>query len=368
MRVVTFAIFVSGFFVMAPAIAASHPSHAVFCESMLVALDNVSGLASSNPIVSLRELQDYLRKSRGYSPRFDLSDVDGYMDQNYFGRLMDASQPAAFKRVLSRLNKLEDDTESSVSSIPRMAVELRGKEAVSRYLQIFQAETADLNTRVSAELSRRYPILRLGNVLAYSSYAFLAASALINLNDTWGSYVMAATIGAFSAAIEFFNQRSNQSGHQVGWSRQMQAVAAGLQDGSNFPISIVSGSVRVPDSFQSALMDIKGSERPPFDLTLALSVAGKIKDSDQVVVALRDVMQTPNELEIMTTPPEPTRALYYDSIFYVDPVTNEPVWLIYYRAFRDRPTGTKSRVPNKAAAQQGWTPGLVPALLPVRAR
>ncbi len=61
--------------------------------------------------------------------------------------------------------------------------------------------------------------------------------------------------------------------------------------------------------------------------------------------------------------------IFYDSIFYVDPHTREPVWLIYYRAFKNRPEPPKPSGRKKREASplwQGvWEPQLQPVPIPV---
>jgi hypothetical protein len=361
-----------------------HPPNAVFCQALLSSLAAVPNELKSDPLISLRELQDDLRKSRGYSIKTDLRKQDGYMVQNYSDSLTKPSvlsfDRIFFKSLLARLEQLEADTTSYSHDIARVTVELRGEKAVSLYANTFLNQTNQLNTKVSDELSRRYPKLRLSNAFQYSFQGLLWFGIwnAMQVDDPVISHVFIGVFAFFIATEQWAFQALPRANQQTAYRSQVALAERCITYGCpNSPVSIASGYFEVPTEFHRALLST--NEPPSLELTIAQSESAKINAFDGIERSARALFKGGESFDdlvndaigkIKDSPDGPTRELFYDSIFYMDPRTNEPVWLVYYRAIKDRsPPPPKKKAPKEVEyRQRQWIPqgGLAPIAIPAR--
>jgi hypothetical protein len=62
------------------------------------------------------------------------------------------------------------------------------------------------------------------------------------------------------------------------------------------------------------------------------------------------------------------RHVFLDHLVYFDEEANEPVWMFFYRAHQNRPTGSKPKKTKKEVKQSDedwqWAPGLSPVPVP----
>jgi hypothetical protein len=65
---------------------------------------------------------------------------------------------------------------------------------------------------------------------------------------------------------------------------------------------------------------------------------------------------------------ERDRHVFYDSIFFVDPETKDPVWLFYYRAFKDVPTPPRKPELREEGSEDQIQMGLIPGLVPIKVK
>lgn len=139
-------------------------------------------------------------------------------------------------------------------------------------------------------------------------------------------------------------------GKAFGHESQFDQLRASLGDDAvNFPFSMVSHYFVAETEYHQQLM-IPGKS-PDLDLTVEASELATMGpfDNDRSTrafhaktknLSLVDRVRTSIEdqkNDLVSFPEGRRRHIFFDSIFYRDPETGEPVWLIYYRAFKDSP-------------------------------
>lgn len=364
-------------------------AHPVICQAYLTALDKVDKINRTNPIVSIQELQDYLLRSRGLSRSLDISETDPYNHENYIDSFLKPTRLSVgrffFKTVIARIAQLHRDMTTSEPNIARVGIELRGEKAVTQYMQFLDEDFAKSRAEVDAALDKKYPRLRVANVLhgALQSVLFGFAAYIYMEEPNAIGYLGSGMAMYVSAMLELANRLLPLSNQSSGIEKQLEiARKCSRGECSDFPVTIVSGHLEVPTEFHRALM---GSQNVELQEVVQLSEKSRKTVWDEWVEGAKwmfsvltkrgyatQYIKMVNDLaeRVKNSPDGITRSLYYDSIFYMDPVSGEPVWLVFYRALNDHPVfkPPKKKEEDKAV-EESWDSGqMLPGYLPVPTR
>jgi len=375
-------------FVTCAADSAEIPS-SVFCQAALEAGKNKSDL---NPLTSLRDVRYRLsklpiaRETRHSSP---------YMGSNL---KLDLEDPRwrPFQRVeveaaLARLAQLEEHATQINFDGTYVGFELRGSESVQKARATVLNEINKYEPQVHAELKRRYPYLRAANLIQHGISAFLLGALAYLISDpnyVNSALLMSPMVGTAVVSNELLLPYLRKSSVSLDFDTQLKTIDKTLAEpGAGTPLHIVSGRLEIRTELHKIFMTNMSRDLNDDEVHLLVDAAEKMHEKygdDQWIsrdwqkktagLTFRQkyealVDQAMNEARYF--PEGRTRQAYFDSIFYFDRETDEPVWLIFYRAFKTRPIPPKPPKKKKltegqTAPEESWVPGLRPQWVPAR--
>lgn len=354
--------------------------------------EKVKSLA--NPLTSLRDVRyrlsglPFAKNAKPGNPYFSFNLlIDLHNPRIGLLRKIDA------KAALDRLAQLEDDATKVNFDGAYFGYELRGFDKVREGREIITSEIAKYDSRIESELKRRYPTLRIANIIHHGMSAGLIGSVASLLIDP-ASFQAGLAMSPIAAMAAVLNETAlpylRRSSVTEDFDRQLKTIDEALASSSSAaPLHIVSGSLEIRTELHQILMTKKSEDLNDDEVQFLVDAAEKIYKlyfDDQwesrefqkatAVMSVREkyryfIDQAMNEARYF--PEGRTRQAYYDIIFYFDTETKEPVWLFFYRAFKTKPLPPKSPKLNKPKEKQtstedSWIPGLKPQLAPIPIR
>ena len=341
---------------------------AVFCQALLT---TIKPGASARPLGSLRQIQEILQKRRSLK-----KDPGGYWS---FHAAQDLNNPLRFidrrmhSYILARLKQLDRDT--TVAFSPDYAYagfEFRGEKEIRDQFEDFNTALENLNPRVWDELNKIFPKRRsfLGLTVVSGVIAGLSSFMIMISPDSFGitSAVITTLFGV--ASDKFITYLRSITGRQRGVIEQSNVIERTLAEPTpTYPFVMLSGSFQADTELHRQIMN--PSKTPELDLTVAASEPAAIGPFDRDREAREISRQTEGmnlsenlkwimdkmAKEAALYPEGRYRHVFYDSIFYRDPDTNEPVWLIYYRSFKTNPFKDQKPPdpPKKKSESKEWS-------------
>lgn len=330
----------AGYHQTAAALAETEPSlksisTPIVCAAMLVSLEMHGSTAKSMErfIQSLDSLRSSLEKQEGSLAglwrRSGISQKTGF----------------SLSRV-ERLNQIQTDlTEARGLDGPVVAFrEFRG-EQVREFWNQFHSNLALLNSKVATELDRRYPEDRLPVMHMLIQLSLLPV--IVSNLQTWysdgdgsgQSLINATAFGVLASGFALANQLLGPSLTQVrGLDQQMQSIQKCLNSGSacSSEISIASGTMNNTPS--SLHRDIFRHSAQSLDVDLLANAAKFSRKTlaEGAGTLIKNMIDQSRELgtqvrEALDDPRGGIRRMFFDSYFYTDLKTGEPVLLVVYR-------------------------------------
>jgi hypothetical protein len=287
------------------------PSHAVVCQALLTTLDwSNPELSKGNPVLSLRDFRAKVEKAGGK------------------------------KSTLRDLAELEKETTGNSRMLQYFGVELRGTDTIAKYVDKSEREAHELNDKVMAEVKDKYPASRPGNAVHYGQQGLIALVAWLGIQspDLFSQILFPGTMAIMAATFEFIHWKIPSLIHQQrSFDQQIATVRSCLSSGCpNDTVSIVSGHASTPTPFHNILMSRNPDVRPTLPQTVDASRGALETPYDGIA---RDFVDSFIRNYKDKRARGPLKEIYYDSLFYIDSDTGEPVWLIYYRAFNSSSEG-----------------------------
>lgn len=367
-------------------------SKPVFCEALLRTGANVA--SDNNPLVSLRDAKYALQKAF----RIKASDLDGgeaYGVQDFFVDLRDVDLTSWTKRevryVLDRLEQLESDTLEMSGKSFSVGYEFRGYQQVKKARDLMLQEINEMNPKVLAELAKRYPKHRPAYLLRHVAPVVALGATFMALNDpSEAMQIFGAASIHPSLSLAYFNEvlvPLTQKSARVDYlESQLQVIDATLASSiAGQPISLLAGVVEIDTDLHKSLLNVDKGPLSAEDIQLLVNnsedlvkvtfdrgyEARELREATRGMSARerREYKLEKRLRDILRSGEGPKRTVFFDSIFFVDPRTQEPVWLLYYRAFKQMPY--KPKKPKVKAAPQTqrdevWDSGLQPVPVGVR--
>lgn len=235
------------------------------------------------------------------------------------------------ERTLARLAQLEDQITKVDPNVSYLAYEVRGIEQVAQALETVSVEFARYESRIHTELKDRYPLIQLANPLQFENIDASTAPLALLIGDS-----------IFDLSEDFHHQ--------------LETIAKTLSDPSRqTPLHIISKNLEIRNELHQVFMAHRDRDLNDEEFHLLVDAAEKFRGN----------------------PEDVRRHVFLDSVFYVDVDTNEPVWLIFYRALAAPPTSPKPPRPRKREKRNDSLLGIfaprplpipVPVSVPVRNR
>ena len=304
---------------------AGPPSRVAFCESLLRRLND----APDRPVPGeVRELRRVL--THVYPPRrpLDPSDEESEVTLDLARVLRRWSPGDAHARAVVRLRAIENTLSAPGADAHARASVWRGPE-IAAVLTAMDEDLAriDLKLGLGGQIARR---LRLGEAIS----AGLCGGPVVAIGactDLATAAVAALTFAPTYLMMRRFARHEITDRSQVrGWPAQRRIIAGHLARGGP-AFSMIGGSIAVR-------------------LPLLRAIAAEQSPGPAHDVQLRDLAAEPNDFT-----PGPARErvrFFFDSIFFTDPDTGEPVWLMIARAF-EQWTRDDFEVPSPTRVRRG---------------
>lgn len=349
-----------------PLAVASHsffnrPLKLLTCELMLQSA--VKDFSSKDNV--LPALRDAIYKVRKQSPE-SANDGVTFSGLDYSGAISGiGSQKAA--SVIQRLNGIEENLTSTDLDAQIVSVEIRGED-IRKALAAMEASEAELHQIYSSQRDKIYSpgkrisLWALNLLIISSTYGFgmTTASGLEHLSfDTMTSLIFPGLMFLNNMSIGRDALKYNIERFDWNFSALKSFLHKVTESGSTSDFLIASSKIEIPAEFNKMLMaeEIDSPETAReigleqwggsyMGLTLRRFFTGELFNFSRTVSNAGD-----NE-----------RNAYIDHVVFYDDVAKEPVWLFFYRAFRNQPAGRKPTERRQQEAQKNlqWAPGLSP--------
>lgn len=381
-------VLLTTFFVSWPAFSSGLPS-SVFCQALLQAGKVKSDL---NPLTSLRDIRYRMSKLSVAQNAKQVSPYTGFdLELDLENPRWRPFQKIKVEAALARLAQLENDVAHINFDGTYVGFELRGAESIQKARALALDEINKYESRVQVELRRRYPHFRMATLIQHGMSAFLISAIAVLLNDPHYfqvAFLMAPTMATAVIGNEFLLPEIRKSSVSINFDAQLKTIDGVLaQPGVAVPFHMLSGSFEIRTELHKIFMTDMSRDLNDDEIQLLVDAAEKMYEmfGDEQWIS-RDwkkrsaglsyrqkyemfIEQAMNEAKYF--PEGRTRQSYFDSIFYFDKETNDPVWLFFYRAFKSRPLPPKNPKKQKqseiqSASEKDWVPGLVPQRIPAR--
>lgn len=303
-----------------------------------------------NPSDSLNNLQGYLREYGKVGRDEVLPDRKGYFFQS--DSLTGTTPPRAMVlRALNRFSELESDTTKVNFDLFFVGNEVRGWEALQALMDRIEAYRKTVAPDIHKKIRQRLPyfwshgiedafmVLLNGAILNSGAFDLLSPPHRAGLGIAVALY-LGSRIIQLSLVPDF------KFGRHIRLIRK--ALDAQKEIESNFPISMYGDGFSVGTDFHLEMARTTGEELEP-DSEIVLEELRTYFASalDIVIGDFGKLLRNHGNLvnwavsQANRHPEGAYRQVFVDQIFYIDPITEEPVLLFYYRAFKGEPLNPK---------------------------
>lgn len=365
----------------------SKPSKIVACEITLTGQHlDLSQKQSALPVV--RDVIYKVRKAAPKSPRDGIS----FERLAYNGRI-DKLSTGQGEKVLSRLNGIENAITSGNPDMQYFSMEIRGAdiEKALASIEARESKIQDSYMKIKEQIQEKYrasmakrtsglflnglDVFFLGYWLGKLILSVLVEPQLFHGSIMLGNFDVLPMLDVFvlaNAADVFRNKVNKYVQHNryrldsqyLQLKKTLKEASANAIDSNKLFIS--SYGMTVPTEFHHLLMEDKKQGSLTDEAISSARELGAIYGELTLWESQR--MEWKDFLENRVTQYQANagdihRSIYVDHIVYFDTEKNEPVWLSFYRSYRQIPAGRKPTKKIKESVRErswGWEPGLVP--------
>lgn len=357
--------------------------NAVYCEALLKL--NPSEKVTQ-PLGSLRQLQDLLKKRLPNKSIQTSSPEMLYLTTAYEGQFNEKLKAvgALDAYILSRLRTLDQQTTVGYSpDYSYVGIEFRGKEAIRSHLDQVRLKIEQVNLKVWEELEKNFPSVMLKEMKSLYLMGLSFSAIIFGMEPDFlvSQILLGSLLGLNFLERVYIPLLNKLKLQKLKAKKQLEVIEKSLMSlATNDAFFLISDSFIAKTSYHENIVNEESSpliedmvsasehyvKHPFYDDSYEeikfderyKNLSAKEKEEMAFYEFLNSIVLYPEGIY---------RYIFYDSLFYRDPETQEPVWLIYYRAFKTNPI-KKSKGPpaNKKNKDKKLDWNLLPGLnLPI---
>jgi hypothetical protein len=268
-------------------------------------------------------------------------------------------------RIIQRLNGIEKNLTGTNLNSQTVAIEIRGDD-IRKALSTMEASEVELRKiyksadRKLSSFGRRVALGLLTATIAWSSYDWLQATVAgltqwhFDVGVLYSGLMTLNMLKVGRNVLEY-----NQTRFDWSYPALKSFLNKAIEGSPTNEFFIASSNIWVPSEFHKMLMggDVGSADD---GRQIGLEEWGDSYSGWIVRQVFRKVLF--QLIRNVSNAGDLTRNIYVDHIVFYDNVAREPVWLFFYRAFRNQPSGRKptKREQQEMQTDQQWVPGASP--------